>query len=526
MADFASLFGSQPMIAGSVVLGVFLLVWVSIFYRPLQWAGRVFLIGLGLALIAAPIVVLLAPVDRTQTAANETAANDTAPAIDSAPAPSDGRAQSASPEPEPSDPSQTDDVGAVNDPIGEERQAPAEAPAQQAVEPGVTRAPATRSPATRSPATRSPAVSTERADLKTPFEQVPVFFGTDRAQGPEVGVTVTYNDGRPTGPVSRVSFGPDRGRQLVYGMANVTVPTKAREACSVTRPWELTVLNVTLYREQEDPAKHFTIRGARIMAADTFFASLNGHLAGAERFKGHAFIFVHGYNVSFDHALYRTAQIAYDLNFDGAPMLYSWPSQGAISSYEADQNASDQARPFLKRFIENVLARGNVTNLHFIAHSMGNKPLLDVLNQLDMPAEVPSDLRIKQVVLAAPDVDRDVFTDAVRELLPLVGGVTLYASGSDRAMLASRTYSGGVRAGDIVGPAPLVVSGIDTIDISAASTDVLALNHSTYAEKSELLVDIGRLFRTGTRPPEVRTPIFRPISSSGRLFWRYPRAVE
>ncbi len=38
---------------------------------------------------------------------------------------------------------------------------------------------------------------------------------------------------------------------------------------------------------------------------------------------------MHGYNTSFDNALYRTAQIAYDLDFDGATFLYSWPSGGA-----------------------------------------------------------------------------------------------------------------------------------------------------------------------------------------------------
>ena len=65
-------------------------------------------------------------------------------------------------------------------------------------------------------------------------------------------------------------------------------------------------------------------------------------------------------------------------------------------------------------------------------------------------------------------------------------------------------------------------TGIDTIDISATSTDLLALNHSTYAEKSALLNDIGLLLQTGERPPERRIPILQKIKTARGAFWRYP----
>ena len=55
--------------------------------------------------------------------------------------------------------------------------------------------------------------------------------------------------------------------------------------------------------------------------------------------------------------------------------------------------------------------------------------------------------------------------------------------------------------------------GIDTIDVTQTSTDILALNHSTYAEKSALLNDIGLLLQTGERPPEKRIPILQKIST-------------
>ena len=54
-----------------------------------------------------------------------------------------------------------------------------------------------------------------------------------------------------------------------------------------------------------------------------------------------AFVFVHGYNNSFKAAAFRTAQIAYDLEFEGAAICYSWPSQGGevlgLPSYAKDE---------------------------------------------------------------------------------------------------------------------------------------------------------------------------------------------
>jgi hypothetical protein len=67
-----------------------------------------------------------------------------------------------------------------------------------------------------------------------------------------------------------------------------------------------------------------------------------------------------------------------------------------------------------------------------------------------------------------------------------------------------------------------VIAGIDTIDVTRTSTDVLALNHSSYAEKSALLNDIGLLLLTGERPPEMRMPVLEKIQASAGPFWRYP----
>jgi esterase/lipase superfamily enzyme len=69
---------------------------------------------------------------------------------------------------------------------------------------------------------------------------------------------------------------------------------------------------------------------------------------------------------------------------------------------------------------------------------------------------------------------------------------------------------------------PLLIEGIDTIDVTAASTDSLGLNHSGYAENNALVNDIALLIRTGERPPEKRIPILERVKTDKGDFWRYP----
>ena len=341
---------------------------------------------------------------------------------------------------------------------------------------------------------------------KTDWDVVPVFYGTDR---------VRKDDPK------RIAYTSDRARRLELGRALVTVP-KAHQVPNIERPFAIRLFNVTIYEQAEDPKQHFTIRELKALARDDFLALVRERVGGGRSFKDQAIVFVHGYNTAFDYALYRSAQMAYDLKFDGASFLYSWPSGGGVAGYGYDRESATQTEPYLKDFLSLVLKDSGAKSVSVIAHSMGNLPLLNVLR--DLGPSLPPDVRLNEIILAAPDVDRDVFAYLAANIQQYGRGVTLYCSANDRAMAASRRVAGGVpRAGDVPSDGPIVISGIDTIDVTQTSTDMLALNHSSYAEKSVLLNDIGLLLLTGERPPEKRIPILQKISTpKGDYFWRYP----
>jgi esterase/lipase superfamily enzyme len=334
---------------------------------------------------------------------------------------------------------------------------------------------------------------------------VPVFYGTDRAVEP--------ND-------TRLTYGSDRGRRLELGRALVTVP-KVHQIPQIERPWALRIpyFDVTIYEETEDPKKHFTMQEIRALPKDAFLALVRERLAASQRFKDHAIVFVHGFNTAFDNAVYRTGQIAYDLDFDGAPFLYSWPSGGAVASYTYDRESAEASVPYLREFLEMVVKETGAKSISIIAHSMGNQPLLEVLK--DMRSQTPEGVVIDQLISAAPDVDADSFTNMANRIEGFAKGVTLYAAANDRALIISRNFWRNPRAGDVPAAGPLIVTGVDTIDVTGVSTDALALNHSGYAENNDLLQDIGKLIQNGLRPPDQRLPKLQRVPTDKGDYWRY-----
>ncbi|MGL4397713.1 MAG: alpha/beta hydrolase [Hyphomicrobium sp.] len=343
--------------------------------------------------------------------------------------------------------------------------------------------------------------------VKEPFDVVQVFYGTDRA--------VEANP-------KRLAFGAERGHKLQLGRAFVTVPS-VHKVPNIERPWviELPYFKYKIYEQKEDPALHFTLQDIGALTKEQMLAHVREKLAKSATFKDHAFVFVHGFNTSFDYALYRTAQISYDLKFDGAPFVYSWPSGGKVASYTYDRGSAEQAEPHLAQFIDIVVKESGAKSVSLIAHSMGNELLLRVLER--MGPVTPQGVVISQVILAAPDVDRDKFRNIASHLSRFAKGVTLYAASNDKALGYSARFWGGVpRAGDVPEDGPLVIKDVDTIDVTEISTDGLGLNHSGYAENNALLNDIKSLILTGQRPPDLREPKAQKLLTAAGMYWKYP----
>jgi esterase/lipase superfamily enzyme len=350
------------------------------------------------------------------------------------------------------------------------------------------------------------------------YIEMPVFYGTTRQR----------EDDRTKNNQTLATFSGELGQDLILGRAIVTVPTE-REPGTIPRP-ETNLLIMRIAFRNEEPNRDFTIASVEVMAKDEFAAEMRKQVAVSKRYKDQAFVFVHGYNVSFDDALFRTAQIAHDIGFDGPAVTFSWPSRGGAWDYVHDINTAKGSRDGLRTLLETIAQDTNVTSVNLVAHSMGNDPTIEVLRE---QAEIIArkgqtiDFKLNEVVLAAPDVSRSVFERFAARVASVVkGGITLLASKNDLAMSASkRVASGLVRAGDIPKEGIVIVPGIESIDVSEASTAFLSTNHSAFADREHLVTDLRYLFERADRkhPPDVRYKIYRPAGSQPKQWWQYKK---
>ncbi|MEL6771487.1 MAG: alpha/beta hydrolase [Bacteroidota bacterium] len=314
------------------------------------------------------------------------------------------------------------------------------------------------------------------------YVEVEVFYGTDRAR---------------TGRSSpRRFYGGRRGGELQMGTATVTIP-KTHEPGEMESPSWLRL------QFRADPARHIILQDVSPLDTDEAVAAMQAALDSTS--SRAVLLYVHGFNVSFEDAARRTAQMAYDLSFDGVPAFYSWPSDASLLRYLADENDVMWSVFHLKAFLREIALRSGAEDVHIVAHSMGNRAVTQALREFACEFKAP---QFNQVILAAPDVDAEVFQ---RDIAPAITGaaqqVTLYASADDTALRVSQALHGAPRAGNSLVVAP----GVTTID--ASGLDPSLLGHSYYADLKQLIDDIGALVKQGLEPAA------RALSRKGDSVW-------
>ncbi len=230
-----------------------------------------------------------------------------------------------------------------------------------------------------------------------------------------------------------------------------------------------------------------------------------------------ALVFVHGYNVDFENALKRIAQIAFDLDFSGTCLLFSWPSKGRLLRYAYDRDSADIAVNHLIEFLDVAAEQMPNTRFHFLAHSMGNIVLLSALEKMALRGGSKPRIALGEIILAHPDVDQDRFRQLAKGIKELAPRMTLYTSQNDWATWASKVVGGSGRAGGV----RIIVPSVDTIDISGLGTSLWSTNHNVYASNPLLFGEMSRLIATGKRPPEQRTPSFEAVKTNDGVYWRY-----
>ena len=303
-----------------------------------------------------------------------------------------------------------------------------------------------------------------------------------------------------------VIYTGDRG-ELTRGICDVTVPDSHHTGL-VERP------NLLRFEFREDQSEHIVLTSAVELSDSEFDRKLSQTLElTSER---DLLVFIHGFNVDFEEAVQRTAQIAVDLPFEGVPICYSWPSQGTLLGYSIDENNSEWTIPHLKQFLLELANSSGAKSINVVAHSMGNRVMTAAMQQINMELAADAPLPFDRIVLAAPDVDADRFRrDFAPALLNVAKQVTLYASSDDRALIASKRVHGYPRAGES-GANIVIVPGIETIDVSGI--DLSLLGHSYYGDSEPLLRDLFGVVRARLLAPQRQSLVSRRLGEL--VYWQ------
>jgi len=351
------------------------------------------------------------------------------------------------------------------------------------------------------------------ANLKRSVAKRSVGPGGGGAPKELVEVTTYYATNRnKTGSLEPVKlYGGNYEGNFHYGRAVVSIP-KTHKPGEVEKPNPLMRLIF-----EPDPSKHFVLKSVEPLDMDVARKEMAQKLNAPGSAKA-ILVFVHGYNSGFNDAAMRAAQITYDLNFQGMPFFYSWPSAARIRAYLPDEESARLSESIFENLIEDLTTKLPVTDIYIVAHSMGTRVVSHALQHRAEKGKPNTQLR--ELLLAAPDINAELFRGVIAPKLTAMQGLrtTVYASSSDLALMASKVVHGYQRVGETTSGV-FTYPGIETIDASSASSSSRALGHSYVVDTPSVIGDIKSIVLNHATAKQ------RGLTSSGavpNVYWKFP----
>ena len=198
-----------------------------------------------------------------------------------------------------------------------------------------------------------------------------------------------------------------------------------------------------------DPRQSFVTVSANFLDKRSFVSDLSA--AAKRNARGKVLVFIHGFNNRFDQAVYRFAQVTHNSRAPAVPVLFSWPSRGAVGlrAYQDDLESANDSRGAIEQLLDTVGGNANVREVTILCHSMGCFPTLEALHSRALHAGKIGN-KVKNVMLVAPDVDVNRFRTQMREMGSARPRFALFVSQDDVALkLSASIWGGAIRLGQV-----------------------------------------------------------------------------
>ncbi|MCC7531712.1 MAG: alpha/beta hydrolase, partial [Candidatus Melainabacteria bacterium] len=312
--------------------------------------------------------------------------------------------------------------------------------------------------------TRPPEKSTAEILRSRNFE---VFYATTRA-----------NEGSTYKPVYAAKRNLDLGAgSLEYGACQIERPRSAPALMSATNFPQFKLSMETADRDwQSAPAKRFD----RLTLPD--------FLVKVKNWRGPIMVFIHGYDESFDKSLKDAAMIAYQFDSKGdaavLPIAFSWPSLNNKADYAADEANLEWSTAAFFEFLDTLKAAKNPASpLDIVAHSMGNRPLIQYCFQ--RKTETPG---FRNIILSGADVDYHMAESRIGGVEAAADrSVTVLVSDRDAPLITSQLLHGQPRLGRPIDPPTVRADKADLL--SSAFWSRLTLDASAIIVPNALNMD-------------------------------------
>lgn len=242
------------------------------------------------------------------------------------------------------------------------------------------------------------------------------------------------------------------------------------------------------------------------------------------------YIYVHGYNNTFEDAAFRMATLWHFLGRQGVPILYSWPAghPGLLQGYNYDRESSEFTIFHLKQLAYILEQCSDLNKIHIIGHSRGTDVVMTMLRELWIVQRAQgrkNARRLGSVIIAAPDLDWEVTQQRIsaERVVQGIDCFVLYLSPEDKAIgisswfFASLARIGRLAANMLNKQQQQMLAENEEMQIIDAMVDTGFIGHAYFIDNPAVLSDIILVltghFRAGAEHG-------RPLQREEGGFWK------
>jgi esterase/lipase superfamily enzyme len=349
------------------------------------------------------------------------------------------------------------------------------------------------------------------------------------------------------------SYGSERSYTMSFGSIDVRVEPDSNGTMGEMKL--ATIKEIGRFPNVPYPAM-ITSAGYRrtpdvVAAHEEAVASLQGEIRHrlAKTKRKEVVVFIHGYNNTFNDAASATGNICRLLGQDFVCVVLTWPAggtRGAFMGYNVDRESGEFAVTDMRKAIRAIGETPGLRGFDLIAHSRGTDVLASVFHLLGVEAYVSrtslaDSLKVRNIVLFAPDIDIDVATTKIFDVLsdpdepygakknPNVAvkqgslHLTIYSSPADQALgLSSSIFGSRLRLGqlNLSGPEAKALRADPGhfADLIEVDENTGAFGHGYFLSNPAVRSDLVALIRDGVKPGDPG----RPLVEISKAFWRIP----